>query len=41
MQPYDQYSSSVGLLKKGFDATKFNFTNMGMSKVRVFLSQDE
>ena len=28
-------------LKKGFEATKFNFSNMKTRKVRVYLSQDE
>ena len=40
-KPYDLYSSSLEVLKKGFKATKFNFSNMGMSKVKVFLSEDE
>ena len=29
------------MLKKGFKATKFNFSNMDTRKVRVYLSRDE
>ena len=37
-ETYDQYESAIHLLKKGFEATKFNFSNMSTRKVRVFLS---
>ena len=37
-ETYDQYESAIHLLKKGFEATKFNFSNMNTRKVRVFLS---
>lgn len=39
--PYDDYISSKELLKHGFLAQKFNYSNFGTKQVRVFLSQDE
>ena len=38
---YESYHKSISLLKEGFEATKFNFSNMGHSKVNVWLSDDE
>lgn len=38
---YDEYHSSVGLLKAGFNATKLNFSNMRRKKVTAWLSNDE
>ena len=38
---YDFYESSVGLLKQGFTATKFNYSNMQRKLVHVQLSSDE
>ena len=38
---YDSYQRSITLLKKGFEATKFNFSNKGHGNVRVYLSDDE
>ena len=39
--PYDSYDSAVTFLRRGFHATKFNYSNTGRKEIKIWLSDNQ